>query len=148
ASPRSVPGPSPGSASGPARPAAGRPATPARRPLPLAARAFARTVGVPWLTKTLPSDRKWIPAPSVNVQARRASGGIGRRAGFRFLCPKGCGGSSPPSPTTGERASAGLGLVVPAAEEGLSAAIRLVTRRAHDDHLGAALRAPQSLSCL
>jgi hypothetical protein len=29
----------------------------------------------------------------------RASGGIGRRAGFRFLCPKGCGGSSPPSPT-------------------------------------------------
>jgi hypothetical protein len=29
-----------------------------------------------------------------------ASGGIGRRAGFRFLCPKGCGGSSPPSPTT------------------------------------------------
>src|SRR5215213_5509579 len=35
----------------------------------------------------------------------RASGGIGRRAGFRCLCPKGCGGSSPPSPTTasGER---------------------------------------------
>jgi hypothetical protein len=30
-----------------------------------------------------------------------ASGGIGRRAGFRFLCPKGCGGSSPPSPTQG-----------------------------------------------
>src|ERR1700735_4347623 len=29
----------------------------------------------------------------------RASGGIGRRAGFRFLCPRGCGGSSPPSPT-------------------------------------------------
>jgi hypothetical protein len=28
-----------------------------------------------------------------------ASGGIGRRAGFRFLCPQGCGGSSPPSPT-------------------------------------------------
>src|SRR6202051_3352182 len=33
----------------------------------------------------------------------RASGGIGRRAGFRFLCPKGCGGSSPPSPTQGSR---------------------------------------------
>jgi hypothetical protein len=30
----------------------------------------------------------------------RASGGIGRRAGFRFLCPKGRGGSTPPSPTT------------------------------------------------
>ena len=29
----------------------------------------------------------------------RASGGIGRRAGFRFLCPKGCAGSSPASPT-------------------------------------------------
>src|SRR5581483_2873408 len=29
----------------------------------------------------------------------RASGGIGRRAGFRFLCPQGRGGSSPPSPT-------------------------------------------------
>ena len=29
----------------------------------------------------------------------RASGGIGRRGGFRFLCPKGCAGSSPASPT-------------------------------------------------
>ena len=29
----------------------------------------------------------------------RASGGIGRRAGFRCLCPSGRGGSSPPSPT-------------------------------------------------
>src|SRR6188768_3286436 len=29
----------------------------------------------------------------------RASGGIGRRAGFRFLCPRGRGGSTPPSPT-------------------------------------------------
>ena len=26
----------------------------------------------------------------------RESGGIGRRAGFRCLCPQGCGGSSPP----------------------------------------------------
>src|SRR5690606_39571008 len=31
--------------------------------------------------------------------AARASGGIGRRAGFRCQCPKGRGGSSPPSPT-------------------------------------------------
>ena len=30
----------------------------------------------------------------------RASGGIGRRAGFRCQCPLGRGGSSPPSPTT------------------------------------------------
>ncbi len=30
----------------------------------------------------------------------RASGGIGRRAGFRFLCPKGREGSSPSSRTT------------------------------------------------
>ena len=37
--------------------------------------------------------------------ARRASGGIGRRAGFRCLCPKGCGGSSPPSPTDRPRVS-------------------------------------------
>ena len=38
--------------------------------------------------------RRWYPRHST-----RASGGIGRRAGFRCLCPKGCGGSSPPSPT-------------------------------------------------
>jgi hypothetical protein len=29
----------------------------------------------------------------------RASGGIGRRAGFRCQYSQGCGGSSPPSPT-------------------------------------------------
>ena len=29
----------------------------------------------------------------------RASGGIGRRARFRSVCPKGCGGSTPPSRT-------------------------------------------------
>ena len=46
------------------------------------------------------------PARQASVQVAialslltRASGGIGRRAGFRFLCPKGRGGSSPPSPT-------------------------------------------------
>ncbi len=39
------------------------------------------------------------PEAEYAVTRTRASGGIGRRAGFRFLCPKGCGGSSPPSPT-------------------------------------------------
>ncbi len=39
------------------------------------------------------------PKAEYAVTRTRASGGIGRRAGFRFLCPKGCGGSSPPSPT-------------------------------------------------
>ncbi len=43
-----------------------------------------------------------LPIPSFST---RASGGIGRRAGFRCLCPKGCGGSSPPSRTT-QRAAA------------------------------------------
>ena len=33
------------------------------------------------------------------VDGFRASGEIGRRAGFRCLYSKGCGGSSPPSPT-------------------------------------------------
>ena len=36
---------------------------------------------------------------STNVARSRASGEIGRRAGFRCLYSKGCGGSSPPSPT-------------------------------------------------
>jgi len=36
---------------------------------------------------------------TIVVGIARASGGIGRRAGFRFLCPQGRGGSSPPSPT-------------------------------------------------
>ena len=31
-----------------------------------------------------------------SVSSPRASGGIGRRAGFRFQCPKGCGGHQPP----------------------------------------------------
>src|SRR5688572_8402994 len=34
--------------------------------------------------------------------ASRASGGIGRRAGFRCQCPKGRGGSTPPSRTNEE----------------------------------------------
>ena len=36
------------------------------------------------------------PIPSIGT---RASGGIGRRAGFRCLCPSGCEGSSPSSRT-------------------------------------------------
>jgi hypothetical protein len=35
----------------------------------------------------------------VSLVATRASGGIGRRARFRSVCPKGCGGSTPPSRT-------------------------------------------------
>src|SRR3954447_7356400 len=35
-------------------------------------------------------------------RASRASGGIGRRARFRSVCPKGRGGSTPPSRTTEE----------------------------------------------
>src|SRR5438128_6164070 len=38
--------------------------------------------------------------PLLRWPTHGASGGIGRRAGFRFLCPKGRGGSTPPSPTT------------------------------------------------
>lgn len=37
--------------------------------------------------------------PALPSGTARASGGIGRRAGFRFLCPKGREGSSPSSPT-------------------------------------------------
>src|SRR5580704_7843308 len=50
----------------------------------------------------------------------RASGGIGRRAGFRFLCPKGCAGSSPASPTTRrlqDRRSAGRAPAPPHEED-------------------------------
>jgi hypothetical protein len=43
--------------------------------------------------------RRAIGFRSQQLSSPRASGGIGRRAGFRFLCPKGCGGSSPPSRT-------------------------------------------------
>ena len=41
------------------------------------------------------------PLATIHVRdpSTRASGGIGRRAGFRFLCPRGRGGSTPPSPT-------------------------------------------------
>jgi hypothetical protein len=55
-----------------------------------------------------PPWRHWVvrprerprPVGTLRVPHHRASGGIGRRAGFRCLCPKGCGGSSPPSPTS------------------------------------------------
>src|SRR5690242_15802381 len=43
--------------------------------------------------------RRWYAA----ALTQRASGGIGRRAGFRFLCPQGRGGSSPPSRTLPRR---------------------------------------------
>ncbi len=53
---------------------------------------------------TCPPRRSGPPsARDYSCPVARASGGIGRRAGFRFLCPKGCGGSSPPSPTKGSR---------------------------------------------
>src|SRR5690606_23139374 len=53
----------------------------------------------------------------------RASGGIGRRAGFRCQCPYGRGGSSPPSRTDGpelrhgSRTGRGSGLFVCAASD-------------------------------
>src|SRR5215468_7455150 len=37
---------------------------------------------------------------AIVTTSTRASGGIGRRAGFRCQWPQGRGGSSPPSPTT------------------------------------------------
>ena len=43
------------------------------------------------------------PIPSIDT---RASGGIGRRAGFRGLCPSGCEGSSPSSRTIPHRSDA------------------------------------------
>ena len=48
-----------------------------------------------------PGRPRLISSTPVSISgAARASGGIGRRAGFRFLCPKGCEGSSPSSRTT------------------------------------------------
>src|SRR4029079_16570825 len=58
--------------------------------------------------------------------AFRASGGIGRRAGFRCLCPQGRGGSSPPSPTPGRR---GGGLVALTRGRGRMTATGQVRRR-------------------
>src|SRR4051812_34787325 len=59
--------------------------------------AAAQTEGKPRGVATTGSFRR---APwRYPLHSTRASGGIGRRAGFRCLCPKGCGGSSPPSPT-------------------------------------------------
>src|SRR5690625_7368978 len=40
--------------------------------------------------------------------ATRASGGIGRRAGFRCQCPQGRGGSTPPSRTSERCCNPGL----------------------------------------
>src|SRR6185312_13171962 len=41
-----------------------------------------------------------LAVPGKLEPATRASGGIGRRAGFRCQCPQGRGGSSPPSRTS------------------------------------------------
>ena len=43
--------------------------------------------------------RGWGHRRCATLPSTRASGGIGRRAGFRFLCPKGREGSSPSSRT-------------------------------------------------
>ena len=37
-----------------------------------------------------------LTALRIYIRVACESGGIGRRAGFRFLCPLGCGGSTPP----------------------------------------------------
>jgi hypothetical protein len=47
-----------------------------------------------------PSCRKWVQRALLRWKSSRAGGGIGRRAGFRILSPKGGGGSTPPSPTS------------------------------------------------
>src|SRR5579862_4246911 len=59
-----------------------------------------------WLARARTEARQTLRLPivvrlpaSTLASRTRASGGIGRRAGFRFLCPQGRGGSSPPSPT-------------------------------------------------
>lgn len=46
-------------------------------------------------------------SPQAQGHTQCAGGGIGRRAGFRFQCPQGRGGSTPPSRTAGS--PAGLG---------------------------------------
>ena len=54
------------------------------------------------------------PDPGATLtSSTRASGGIGRRAGFRCQCPKGRGGSSPPSPTTPGADAPGKSVQVP-----------------------------------
>ena len=64
------------------------------------------------------------PAPDddrryrVTILSARASGGIGRRAGFRFLCPQGREGSSPSSPTT-SRTFVQTGSVDAASDDGV-----------------------------
>src|SRR3954467_12176362 len=65
--------------------------------------------------------QRMVPRPPLlRFPSPRASGGIGRRAGFRFLCPKGRGGSTPPSPTRGcfveggEKPGSNVGFVIAA----------------------------------
>ena len=67
-------------------------------------RGCDRTMAVSRLAPGRPERRAGRRRGSASlIVSTRASGGIGRRAGFRFLCPKGCGGSSPPSPTPRSR---------------------------------------------
>jgi hypothetical protein len=47
-------------------------------------------------------ERPTASSPFVAGDTLCAGGGIGRRAGFRFQCPKGRGGSTPPSRTEDE----------------------------------------------
>jgi hypothetical protein len=58
----------------------------------------------------------------------RASGGIGRRAGFRFLCPKGRGGSTPPSPTTSDLRGFGLAAAKVKDDEGWATKIEIAKK--------------------
>ena len=79
-----------------------------RRPISTGCRPLRNALPKPPSTSrsSLRSNR-WSPIGAAIVPAAcwaslarsRASGGIGRRAGFRFLCPQGRGGSSPPSRT-------------------------------------------------
>ena len=78
-----------------------------RRPISTGCRPLRNALPNPPSTSrsSLRSNR-WSPIASdricclwANLVRSRASGGIGRRAGFRFLCPQGRGGSSPPSRT-------------------------------------------------
>src|SRR5205814_5925607 len=51
--------------------------------------------------------RRFAPRGLLALAPTRASGGIGRRAGFRILSGQPGGGSTPPSPTTSVQVRAG-----------------------------------------
>ena len=93
------------------------PRQPAARARPAGARSRKALANTPSTRRSSRRSNCWSPMSGTLTRAprlgaagirlpdpsTRASGGIGRRAGFRFLCPKGCGGSSPPSPTPPEQ---------------------------------------------